>query len=229
MRIVVAAAMSALVAVLSWAGPSWAQRRAEPGSFDYYVLSLSWSPTHCARTKAEADPDQCGADRNFGFIVHGLWPQNKDGGYPATCTRDRTVPKAVVDQTMPIMPSVGLIAYQWSKHGTCSGLGAADYFARLRAAHGKVTIPEALRTPTPGTTLPAPQVERLFLQANPGLTAEGIAVICSKRDVAEVRICMDKDLAFMPCGERIYDRCRRDAVLSATPAAPPAAGAVPGR
>ena len=68
MRIVVAAAMSALVAVLSWAGPSWAQRRAEPGSFDYYVLSLSWSPTHCARTKAEADPDK----RYWAAIVCGI-------------------------------------------------------------------------------------------------------------------------------------------------------------
>ncbi len=66
------------------------------------------------------------------------------------------------------------------------------------------------------------QVERLFLEANPGLTAEGVAVVCSKRDVSEVRICLDKDLGFVACGPKVVDRCRdRSAVLSANPAPPP--------
>ncbi len=209
--------LSALVASLFAANPSWAQKRAEPGSFDYYVLALSWSPTHCARTKGAPDPDQCGIDRKFGFVVHGLWPQNKDGGYPATCTRDRSLPKAVVDQTMPIMPSVGLMMHQWTKHGTCSGLNATDYFAKLRAAHAKIAIPDALKAP--GATVPAMQVERLFLEANPGLTPEGVAVVCSKRDVSELRVCLNKDLGFMACGSKVVDRCRDpSAVLSATPA-----------
>ncbi|XKH35970.1 hypothetical protein ACIU1J_01340 [Azospirillum doebereinerae] len=147
MRTIVAALLSALVAGLFAAGPAWAQKRAEPGVFDYYVLSLSWSPAFCARAKGAPDPDQCGTDRKPGFVVHGLWPQYADGGYPATCTRDRNVPKSVVDQTMPVMPSVGLMVYQWSKHGTCSGLNATDYFAKLRAAHAKVAIPEGLKAP----------------------------------------------------------------------------------
>lgn len=223
MRKIAAALLCAMVAALASSGTALAQRRAEPGKFDYYVLTLSWSPSYCAKAKSDADPDQCGADRNFGFVVHGLWPQYKDGGYPATCSRDRTVPKAVVDQTMPIMPSVGLIVHEWTKHGTCSGLTAPDYFTRLRAAYAKVTIPDGLRAAAVNPPVPATQVERLFLQSNPGLTAEGVAVVCSKRDVSEVRICMDKDLGFVPCGQKVVDRCRRDAVLSATPATPAAA------
>ncbi|SMH53186.1 ribonuclease T2 family protein [Azospirillum agricola] len=215
MRTAAAAFLSALVAVLLLPAPSWAQKRAEPGSFDYYVLSLSWSPTHCARAKGTPDPDQCGIERKFGFVVHGLWPQYTNGGWPATCTRDRMVPKAVVDETMPIMPSVGLMVHQWSKHGTCSGLSVTDYFAKLRAAHAKVAVPEGLKTP--GATVPAMQVERLFLEANPGLTPEGVAVVCSKRDVSEVRICLDKDLGFKACGQKVVDRCRdHSAVLSAS-------------
>lgn len=217
--------LSVLVAGLFAAGPSWAQKRGEPGSFDYYVLSLSWSPTFCARAKGAPDPDQCGADRKPGFVVHGLWPQNKDGGYPATCTRDRSVPKAVVDQTMAVMPSVGLMVYQWSKHGTCSGLTATDYFATLRAAHAKLAIPDGLAAP--GAIVPAMQVERLFLEANPGLTPEGVAVVCSKRDVSEIRVCLDKTLGFVACGPKVVDRCRdRSAVLSAS-VAPTVAPAVP--
>lgn len=204
-----------VVAFLSTTGTSWAQRKAEPGAYDYYVLSLSWSPTHCAKEKDQADPDQCGVERKFGFVVHGLWPQFKDGGYPASCTRDRVVPRAVVDQTMPIMPSVGLIVHQWQKHGTCTGLNATDYFARVRSAFAKVKVPEQLQSPDSGLSVPATQVERLFVQANPGLTPESVAVVCSKRDVAEVRVCLDKDLAFIPCGEKVVDRCRRDAALTA--------------
>ncbi|WP_448207631.1 ribonuclease T2 family protein [Azospirillum sp. sgz302134] len=215
MRKVLSAIAVAAVAFLAATGTSWAQRRAEPGHFDYYVLTLSWAPTYCAKTKGETDPDQCGTERRHGFVVHGLWPQNSDGTYPATCTRDRTVPKAVLDQTMPIMPSVGLIVHEWTKHGTCSGLNATDYFARLREAYGKVKIPDALQNPADGLSVPANQVERLFVQANPGLDPEGIAVVCSKRDVADVRVCLNKDLGFVPCGAKIVDRCRREAVLSA--------------
>lgn len=215
MRTVLAAFTIAMVAILSTAGTSWAQRRAEPGAFDYYLLTLSWSPVFCATSKGASDHDQCGAERKFGFVVHGLWPQHTEGGYPANCARDRSVPKSVVDQMMPIMPNVGLIVYQWSKHGTCSGLNATEYFSLLRKAHGKVTIPEPLRTPSPDLSVPAMQVERLFVKANPGLEPESVAVVCSKRDVTEVRICINKDLDFMPCGSRVVDRCRRDAVLTA--------------
>lgn len=233
MRSAAAVILSVLVAGLFAASPSWAQRRAEPGSFDYYILSLSWTPTYCARDKNGPDPDQCG-DRKYGFVVHGLWPQYNDGSYPATCTRDRNLPKAVVDQTMPVMPSVGLMMHEWRKHGTCSGLTATDYFAKLRAAAAKVAIPDTIRAP--GPTVPATQVERLFLDANPGLTAEGVAVICSRRDVSEVRVCLNKELDFVACGQKVVDRCRdRDAALSADVApsqprrsmAPPATPALP--
>ena len=216
MRKVLSAIAVAVVAFLSASGTSWAQRRAEPGAFDYYVLTLSWSPAFCAKNKGSPDPDQCGTESKFGFVVHGLWPQHTDGGYPANCIRDRTVPKSVIDQTMPIMPSVGLMVYQWGKHGTCSGLNVTDYFARLREAHAKVKVPEPLQSPSADLSIPAMQVERLFVQANPGLAPESVAIVCSKRDVTEVRICLNKDLGFMPCGSRVVDRCRRDAVLTAT-------------
>lgn len=207
----------AMVAFLCATGPAKAQRKGEAGKFDYYVLSLSWEPAYCAKAaeKGEADPDQCASDRKLGFAVHGLWPQYKDGGYPAGCSRDRVVPKAVIDQTMPIMPSVGLMVYEWQKHGTCSGLPVTDYFARLRAAYAKVTIPDAVKTPSPTLAVPATQVERLLVQANPGLTPEAVAMTCAKDRVAEVRICLNKDLGFTACGAKVVDRCRRDATLSA--------------
>jgi hypothetical protein len=52
------------------------------GDFDYYVLSLSWSPTWCAlKGDAQGSP-QC--DRALGWVLHGLWPQHEDG-WPSFC------------------------------------------------------------------------------------------------------------------------------------------------
>ena len=49
------------------------------GHFDYYLLSLSWSPSYCL--VHPADRYQC-QGRGFGFVLHGLWPQFNAGGYP---------------------------------------------------------------------------------------------------------------------------------------------------
>src|SRR5438445_871292 len=54
-----------------------------PGQFDYYVLSLSWSPSFCETATSNARRQQCGA-RPFSFVVHGLWPQY-ERGFPESC------------------------------------------------------------------------------------------------------------------------------------------------
>jgi ribonuclease T2 len=55
------------------------RRQNAPGEFDFYVLSLSWSPSFCEaaseRGRSGRSQDaQCGG-RPFSFVVHGLWPQ----------------------------------------------------------------------------------------------------------------------------------------------------------
>ena len=47
----------------------------EAGSFDYYALSLSWSPTYCADKGARDGGPQCNGPRPYAFVLHGLWPQ----------------------------------------------------------------------------------------------------------------------------------------------------------
>src|SRR5579862_3487496 len=84
-RLVGAALCGSFVASL-WAGVALAQgRRAnEPGNFDFYVLSLSWSPSFCDAGAARAqDNPECGP-RPYAFVVHGLWPQY-ERGFPKSC------------------------------------------------------------------------------------------------------------------------------------------------
>ncbi|MBR7539948.1 hypothetical protein KC221_27575, partial [Mycobacterium tuberculosis] len=80
----------------------------------------------------------------YGFVVHGLWPQYEQG-YPQDCTTDepRDVPFSQARQISDIMPTAGLVTYEWRKHGPCTGLTQKDYFSVMRQAVSRVAIPSA--------------------------------------------------------------------------------------
>lgn len=180
-----------------------AQAKAQPvplgSGFDFYVLSLSWSPSWCLENDPSGRSQQCAAENDHGFIVHGLWPQNEQG-YPEFCrTRESDrVPEALGRTLFDIMPSMGLIGHEWRKHGSCSGLSQKDYFTVLRAAREKVTIPSALHSETRQRTNAA-EIEASLTAANPGLRNDALAVTCAAGRVDEVRICFNKDLSFRAC------------------------------
>lgn len=183
------------------------------GDFDFYVLSLSWSPTFCSTAEADRNRDQCGTARKYGLVVHGLWPQY-ERGYPQLCRSDQPdrVPSALGRQYFDIMPSMGLIGHQWRKHGTCSGLDQQDYFATVRRAYDRVKIPALLtRRSTEMRILPN-ELERQFIAANPGLSPAGIAVTCEADQLEEVQICLTRDLQFRPCPEVDRGGCRRPGI-----------------
>lgn len=180
------------------------------GAFDFYVLSLSWSPTYCLEQGGEADPAQCGAEQPFDFIVHGLWPQRENGSL-RYCSVSGERPDTVLVQSMlDIMPSTGLVRHQWNAHGACSGLEPAAYFAAVRKARAAIEIPEAFKGQAESTRLAPADVERMFVAANPGLPEDGIAVTCEGARLEEVRICLTKDLTFRTCSEVDRRACKRD-------------------
>ncbi|MGE3646675.1 MAG: ribonuclease, partial [Beijerinckiaceae bacterium] len=82
-------ASAILIAILS-AGcePSADAQPAEPVSqgqgFDFYVLSLSWSPSYCAAEGGVANRQHCSSGRKHGFVVLGWWPQF-EYSYPECC------------------------------------------------------------------------------------------------------------------------------------------------
>ena len=182
-----------LAALLLATAPAFAD--GIPGAFDFYVLSLSWSPTYCA-TAGRPDPAECG--KPHGFIAHGLWPEYETG-YPSDCPSNmpRSVSQATIDGVADIMPGAGLVNHEWQKHGLCSGLNQADYFAALRSAFAAVKLPESLA----GRTLAPREIEQAFIAANPRMTQTGIAVTCQHGLLEEVRICLTKDLGFRRCLE----------------------------
>lgn len=193
--------------ILAFAAPAAVLADDLAGDFDFFVLSLSWSPTYCT---IEGSPDeaQCGVERH-GFIVHGLWPQY-ERGFPEYCrsTMDDRVPNATIRSIFDIMPSPGLIRFQWRKHGICTGLPQNAYFDLVRQAYEKISVPQSLTNPPRDMRLDPAAIETAFLDANPGLAARGIAVTCKQQHLADVRICLTRDLEFRDCREVDRGACR---------------------
>ncbi len=181
-------------------------RAASSGDFDFYVLALSWSPTHCASEAGQGRDDdlQCRSGRAYGFVVHGLWPQFVQG-WPTYCASDapRRVGSAVMEAAIQVSPSRKLVQHQWEKHGTCSGLAQEAYFRTTARAIGGVRMPEAFVNPLRPVITSADEVRREFLRANPRLDASSVVVTCRRKEIGEVRVCLDKDLRGRACSAEV--------------------------
>jgi ribonuclease T2 len=178
-----------------------------PGRFDYYLLSLSWSPSYCL-THADETP-QCGG-KGYGFVLHGLWPQNRNGSWPQHCRSSKEPGEEVITEILPIMPSRHLVEHEWETHGTCSGLDPKGYFSLAEDAFSRIAIPPALTTPATPPSLSADDIVQAFSDLNPGLDESMISIECKNGgELEEVHICLDKDnLSVRSCGGRVRSSCR---------------------
>jgi len=182
------------------------------GDFDYYALTLSWSPTYCQSDAGRKDRRQCGAGRRYSFVVHGLWPQH-ERGWPQNCrTTNRYVPNQVIRGVLDIMPSKRLVIHEWRKHGTCSGLSPKGYFQLTRALFSKLKVPARYITPTKHIVTTPDQLVHDFVATNSWLTAAGVSVQCGNRrdrsNLRSLRICFSRDLQPRTCGENERRACR---------------------
>jgi ribonuclease T2 len=177
------------------------------GEFDYYVLSLSWSPNWCAQKGDARNSDQCDARHDHGWILHGLWPQYHRG-FPSLCRTTQLPPtRGMTDDMADIMGTSGLAWYQWKKHGTCSGLSASAYYALSRQAYESITRPPVFRQLDRAVRLPASVVEEAFLDANPELDRDMITITCKNNHIQEARLCLSKSLKPVPCGQDVVRDC----------------------
>ncbi len=162
--------------------------------FDYYLLTLSWSPEYC---HGHTSSTQCASDKHFGFVVHGLWPEYKTGSGPQHCGTQPGLsnPASMLD----IMPDLGLIQHEWTTHGTCSGLNADGYFGLIRNAFAKINQPTQLTSAKTQQTLSPHQVKQAFEQANPQLNDSELMINCASNYLQAVEICLSKSLQPMTC------------------------------
>jgi len=200
---------TAIVAIFA-AAPAWAHPA--PGgdlpAFDYFVLSLSWSPAFCA-----AHPDdraQCSQRR--GFVAHGLWPEYANGGGPEHCGSDEVPGRETIERTLSAMPDERLIRHEWVVHGACSGLSAHDYFVSLIRAVGSLSIPGEFDGATT-QRLSADEIAGKFLGANPALQRRSLVLRCKGEQFEELRVCLSPELKPVACGRGVHSQCRKGPLL----------------
>ncbi|WPO00540.1 ribonuclease T2 [Pseudomonas sp. MUP55] len=190
-----------LIAACATAAP---RSQGQAGEFDFYVLSLSWSPTFCLTNPSN---EQC-SGKGYGFVLHGLWPQYARGGWPASCAPRSRLSAEEMDKGTTLFPSRALLKHEWAKHGTCTGLAPLQYLEKSDTALGAVVIPSQLQPLNTPPSLPAREIEALFRESNPRMGNHGMAVICKGKVLSEVRICLTKDLAFTGCPRSVKSQCR---------------------
>lgn len=213
-RLITIALAVALISVLfERAATAQDHRQGEPGRFDFYVLTLSWSPSYCEaaedRSRRPSRDQQCGG-RPFAFVVHGLWPQY-ERGFPSYCQVPAPrLDHRIVGRMLDLMPSPRLVFHEWDRHGTCSGLTPRDYFATIRKAREAVKIPPEYAALDKPALVAPDDIVSAFIKANPAMTRESITVACDGKRLTEVRICLTQELSFRGCPNVSRRNCRRD-------------------
>ena len=201
-----------IVVLVALAGMARAEGE-RAGDFDYYVMSLSWSPTWCALEGDRRGSPQCDADADFGWVLHGLWPQY-DQGWPSYCpTSERNPSRSDTAAEADLFGTSGNAWHQWNKHGRCTGLSARDYYRLAREAYGRIERPEIFRRLDDPIRLPASVVEDAFLELNGTLSPDQITITCKAGRIQEARVCLTRDLELTDCGSGVDRDCRMQDAL----------------
>ncbi len=169
--------------------------KVEPGRFDYYLLNLSWSPEFCSLH--DTNP-QCAT--RPGFIVHGLWPENHDGTWPAFCA-ERPGP-AHPENNLDITPDTALLVHEWAKHGTCTTLSPERFFELEHQAFHSIIVPKLFVGLDHEVLLKPEAIVQLFAEANPTFPPNSFVVSCGNNRLTAIEACLSKDsLKPIACGE----------------------------
>jgi ribonuclease T2 len=206
------AAGAPIVAVAETAPPAPPVATAQ---FDYYVMTLSWAPGFCDLGGRETSSPECAAGSGDGFVVHGLWPNNEYRPNPESCQGEDASPSDLADEH-GVYPNDRLAAYEYRKHGICTGLSAHNYFATVRNVRARLNIPAMLQAPSEQLRVAPEEIEQAFMTANLNLRPDNMAVSCSNGELVDVRFCLAKDLSsYAICRKVARHTCQRGSIVVA--------------
>ncbi|MET0269450.1 MAG: ribonuclease T [Sphingomonas sp.] len=166
-----------------------------------YTLAVSWSPGYChARQASARDTFQCGpASADFGFVLHGLWPDGPGETWPQYCRPARAVPEPVIREMLCDTPSVQLIQHEWAKHGTCMSPSPKAYFAKAARLYRALKFPD-MAAMAARENLTTAAFARAIAAANPGMPASAVRVTTARDGrLDELWLCLDTRLRYAAC------------------------------
>jgi ribonuclease T2 len=165
-----------------------------------YTLAIGWAPQYC-RTSGDRPSArlQCGSGNDFGFTLHGLWPDGAGREWPQYCRAAPALSEQVIRRNLCVTPSVQLLQHEYAKHGTCMGISPAAYFERSSRLYGRLRYPDmAALSRRRGLTVA--QFSQAFARANPGLTPAMLRVTTDRQGwLDEVWVCLDTQFRYRRC------------------------------
>ncbi|WP_160352203.1 ribonuclease T2 family protein [Sphingorhabdus profundilacus] len=170
-----------------------------------YTLALSWSREYCrGRDRDPVMRFQCSGEiGDFGFVLHGLWPESNGPNYPQYCRKVGVLRREIISRNICMTPTPQLLQHEWAKHGTCMAKTPDAYFGAARLLFNAVQFPDMDRLSRQverGTPLTAAGLAQAFADINDGLPAHSVKVITNGKGwLQEVRICLGKDLKPRRC------------------------------
>ncbi len=164
------------------------------------LLAISWQAAFCEthRTKAECRTQTSDRFDAAHFALHGLWPQPRGVEYCGVSADRKSVDKAgdwdklpavevdaatraEMQKAMPGTQSM-LDRHEWTRHGTCYGTSADEYFDDSLAVLGQINASKVrdLFAGAVGQTLTRQQIRAAFDDAfGPG-AGERVRIACSR-------------------------------------------------
>lgn len=162
-----------------------------------YLLALYWSPEACRAGIPESDKKiQCQAN-NFGFTVHGLWPNGPDKVHPRYCKGSPPMSPATVKANLCMTPSPWLLQHEWQAHGTCNWATPEAYFKKARKIREKLNVPDL--DAGSDQVMTAGEIRQAFVTRNRGVRPEGLNVRVKDGRLTEVWVCMDIKYKWAAC------------------------------
>lgn len=227
---------TALIMIIALAGAYWLNERKNSAPWadasatehlqtdaeqvGYLLLAVSWTPSWCAAEGAARGADRCRTGAGAGWLVHGLWPQFENGGWPEFCDTAQSPPsRAQTAAMLDIMGSDGLALHQWRKHGSCSGMSTGAYFDKTRAAFASLTMPDKISATDERLRMSPTDLLAEFRAANPAIGEDMAILTCRDGMAQEIRLCLNHDLTPRRCDLQLLSRgCKaRNVALPAQP------------
>ena len=160
---------------------------------DYHLLAISWQPEY-VRGRGR---DVAAIGSEFGWTLHGLWPNSVDGPHPRYCRPSTAIAEATVRRNWCMTPSAELQQHEWAAHGVCAWESPEAYFDQARALWNGLERPDPEVLAGPDGVVSAGELRDAFAAANPGLPRRSVFVaVASGNRLREVRLC--RDLRFEP-------------------------------
>jgi ribonuclease T2 len=153
----------------------------------FYMLAITWSPEWCReRTGDAAYAFQC-EQNDFGFVLHGLWPNGAGKRHPRFCGPARPLDTATVRKYVCMIPSAEMLQHEWAAHGTCGWSDPKAYYRQAAKLWTAIDAPD-LTAPT----MTGKQIRDRFVAANPKIPREGVYLrVVSGNYLQDIRVCYD--------------------------------------